>query len=79
MGFRKSWDVANIAGQIHSLARECSSGYNDGFVAFECKKDLYQIKQIIEDAISQSPDFGHLEEQWLQEQEKNRIIKILKS
>jgi hypothetical protein len=79
MGFKKSWDVADVSRQIHSLARECASPYNDGFTSFECKKDLYQLKQIIDDSLSESPDFGELEQQWLQEQEKKRIIKHLKS
>jgi len=79
MGFKKSWDVSSIASQIHSLARECRSYHNDGFTAFECKKDLYQLKKIIDDSLSESPDFGEMEQQWLQEQEKKRIIKILKS
>jgi hypothetical protein len=79
MGFKKSWDVANIAGQIHGLARECSTPYNDGFTAFECKKDLYQLKQIIDNALAEAPDFGDLEVQWLTEQEQKRIVKILKS
>lgn len=79
MGFKKSWDIADISHQIHSLARECSSLYNDGFTSFECKKDLYQLKQIIDAAITNSPNFGELEQEWLQEQEKKRIIKILKS
>jgi hypothetical protein len=79
MGFKKSWDVGDISHQIHSLARECASAYNDGFTSFECKKDLYQLKQIIDDALLKSPGFGQLEEDWLQEQEKKRIIKHLKS
>jgi hypothetical protein len=79
MGFRKSWDIAGVIGQIHGLARECSSPRNDGFTAFECKKDLYQLKQIVNDALAEAPDFGTLEEQWLTEQEQKRIIKILKS
>lgn len=79
MGFKKGWDVAEISIQINSLSRECSSPLNDGFTAFECKKDLYQLKFIIDHALSRSPDFGDLEQEWLQEQEKKRIIKILKS
>ena len=79
MGFKKSWDVADISQQIHSLARECSSSYNDGFTSFECKKDLYQLKLIVDDALSKSPKFGEIEEKWLTEQEQKRIIKILKS
>lgn len=79
MGFKKNWDVADIANQIRSLSRECSSHYNDGFTAFECKKDLYQLKQLVEDALSYAPNFGSIEEEWLSEQEKKRVVKILKS
>lgn len=79
MGFRKNWDVSNIANQIHSLSRECSSVYNDGFTSFECKKDLYQLKAIIDDALAKAPNFGSIEQEWLTNQEKKRIIKHLKS
>lgn len=79
MGFKKSWDAASIAHQIYALGRECASPYNDGFTAFECKKDLYQIKDIIDHALSEAPDFGELEQRWLTEQEQKRIIKHLKS
>lgn len=79
MGFKKSWDVADIANQIRSLSRECSSNYNDGFTAFECKKDLYQLKLIVEEALNNAPNFGSTETDWLLEQEKKRVVKILKS
>lgn len=79
MGFKKSWDVASIATQLHSLSRECSSQYTDGFTAFECKKDLYLLKEIIDRALKDAPNFGELEKDWLTEQEQKRIIKILKS
>ena len=65
--------------QIHSLARECSSMRNDGFTSFECKKDLYELKEIVDAALAEAPDFGSIEAQWLTEQEQKRIIKILKS
>lgn len=79
MGLRKNWDTADIANQIRSISRECSSPYNDGFTSFEFKKDLYQIKFIIDHALKTAPTFGDMEQQWLTEQEKQRIIKILKS
>ena len=75
---KQTWSVEEIATQIHAIARECSSSHNDGFTAFELKKDLYQIKEILETAIKQSPIF-YGEQEWLTEQEKKRIIKILKS
>ena len=78
MGLKKNWDTTDIANQISSLSRECSSPYNDGFVAFGFKKDLYQIKFIIDEALRRAPDFGESEQEWLTEQEKKRIINILK-
>ena len=78
MGFKKSWDVGDITSQIHTLHRECSSPYNDGFTAWGCKQDLLAIQQLVNDAIKNSPNFGTMEEEWLKEQEQKRIIKILK-
>lgn len=78
MGFKKSWDIPNVITQIHNLSRECSSARNDGFTAFECKKDLYQLKEIIGAALAEAPAFAG-EAAWLHEQEQKRIIKILKS
>ncbi len=79
MGLKKNWDTFDIANQISALCRECSSHYNDGFTAFEFKKDLYQIKHMVDHALKMAPDFGEMEQQWLTEQEKKRIIKHLKS
>ena len=78
MGFKKSWDVSEISQYIYRMARECSSPYNDGYTSFEIKKELYEIKSIIDHALKNSPTFDG-EEQWLTEQEQKRIIKHLKS
>ena len=79
MGFKKNWEVGDITSQVHSLAREISSPYNDGYTQWHCKQDLYQIKKLVDQALARSPDFGDLEQEWLQTQEKKHIIKILKS
>ena len=79
MGFMKNWDVSDITSQVHSLAREISSSHNDGHTQWQSKQDLYQIKQLVDQALSKSPHFGELEQEWLHTQEKKHIIKILKS
>ena len=78
MSFKKIWDVSDITSQIHSLTREISSPYNDGYTQWHCKQDLYQIKQLVDQALAKSPNFGELEQEWLHTQEKKHIIKILK-
>jgi hypothetical protein len=75
----KDWDVGDIATQIHSLSRQCSNHYCDGFTAFELKKELYLLKEIIDQSLNDAPEFGEIEKHWLTEQEKKRIINILKS
>lgn len=78
MGFKKSWDTVDVMSQISSLARECSSPYNDGFISWGCKQDLYKIQEAVNEAIRRCPTFSG-EQEWLTEQEQKRIIKILKS
>lgn len=78
MGFKKSWDAIDVISQISSLARECTSPYNDGFVGWGCKQDLYKIQEAVNDALRRCPTYSG-EQEWLTEQEQKRIIKILKS
>lgn len=77
--FKKDWDIADIANQIRRLSGQCSNTANDGFTAFELKKDLYLLHELINTALEDAPDFGEVEKRWLTEQEKKRIINILKS
>jgi hypothetical protein len=78
MGFKKNWDVSDITSQVHSIAREAASPYNDGFTSWYAKQDLYVLKNIVDQALKDSPNFGDLETQWLKEQEQKRILKFLK-
>lgn len=77
MGHQKQLNLSEIAQQINAGAYECSSPYNDGFVAWGYKQDLYRIKSLIDDALKRCPTFAD-EEEWLREQEKKRVIRYLR-
>jgi hypothetical protein len=79
MGFIKRWSVEDIARQINSATLECTSPYHDGFTAWGVKQDLYQLKILLDDAISRCPNFGDTESEWLREQEKKKVVRILKN
>jgi hypothetical protein len=82
MGSIKSCDIADIAQKINALANSCCDPYvldDDGFTAWELKQDLYQVKCLVDDAISRCPSFGDVEKRWLIEQEQKKIIRILKN
>jgi hypothetical protein len=58
MGFRKDWDMNAIRHSLWVMAHECSSSRNDGFTQFEIKKELLEIKFLVDDLLDDSPTFA---------------------
>lgn len=77
MGYKHSYDITNLYQQIRSASSECSNPRNDGFISWGVKQDLYRIKWLLDDCLKSCPDFGDLESEWIREQEKKKVIKIL--
>jgi len=78
MGFKQPADVSHIISEIRRIANECRSPYNDGYISFGLKKDLYLIDHVLKELIKDCPTFAG-EEEWLTEIEKERIINYLKN
>jgi hypothetical protein len=76
MGHKYKIDINSIAGQINSAAYESCSPYNDGFVGWGYKQDLYRLKWILEDALNRCSKYAP-EEEWLREHDKKKVIKYL--
>lgn len=76
MGFRKPMDYNAVYHQIYMTGVEILNSRNDGFTQWEMKKDLYQIQSMINLILAQSGKFSG-EDEWLAEQEKNKIMRIL--
>jgi hypothetical protein len=73
MSFIKRWDVKDISDQLHRMTREVNDPRNDGWTASGCKKEIYQLKCLIEDIYQKLPTFVG-EEEW----EKERVVELLK-
>lgn len=76
MGFRKPIDYNTVHHQVYMAGVELQSHYNDGFNQWEIKKDLYKIKWLIDEIISDSPTFAD-EEEFLKEHEQVKMWKTL--
>ena len=76
MGFKKNWEVGDITSQVHSLAREISSPYNDGYTTFEIKKDLHKLKWLLDEIMADSPTFVG-EDDFLKEHEQTKMWRTL--
>jgi hypothetical protein len=75
---KKTWNVSDVKRQIDRIAMECKSPYNEGFTSFEMKKELYEIYFHLDKLLKSCPTFEG-EQEWLQEKEKQAIIKHLKN
>jgi hypothetical protein len=78
MGFQKRWDLNDIRSQIQRCGIEVLSPYNDGYTAWSCKKELYEIKFLIDQLLTDAPKFGNEETNFLKEHEQKTLIQILK-
>jgi len=74
---QQTWNVSDIKRQIHRIATECKSPYNEGFTSFELKKELYDLQFLVDTALRSCPTFAG-EEEWIQIQKQNRLLKHLK-
>jgi len=63
--------------QLLKAHGEICSQYNDGWTSWELKKELYEIKWLLDECIKRQPDFSG-EEKWLEEQDKKRVWSELK-
>ena len=77
MGFRKDWDLNAIKHGIWAMRHECTSSYNDGFVAWGVKQELYELKWLIDESLRKCSTFAP-EAEWLKQKEQEKIIEILK-
>jgi vancomycin permeability regulator SanA len=76
MGFRKPMDYYSVHHQIVVTGVELNSSRNDGFVAFEMKKDLYRLKFLLDQILKDSPEFVG-EEEFLEQQSKQQMWRAL--
>jgi len=74
MGFKMSWSVSRIKGDLQMMTYECCNMRNDGYTQFAIKKDLMEIKFLLEDLLENSPTFVG-EEEWLHQRLVNKLSK----
>jgi hypothetical protein len=77
MGFTKPLEVNDVKMQLMKAHGEICSTYNDGWTSWELKKELYEIKWLLDECIKRQPTFSD-EEEWLDAQHKKQMWSELK-
>jgi len=77
MSFRITWNADKIISDLHACSAQASSVYNDGFSAWDCKKDLLRVKYALDEMVERCPNFSHEEEKFHEEMAKQKTWKVL--
>ena len=71
------WNVDHVIGECSKMYAGANDSYETGWNNWPCKQDLYRVKFAVDEMLKKTSGFAG-EEEWLREQEAERIIKILK-
>lgn len=77
MGFQKPLEVSDVKMQLIKAHGEICSPYNDGWTSWNIKKELYEIKWLLEEMMKHQPSFTG-EEEFLKENHKKQMWSELK-
>jgi hypothetical protein len=71
------WNVNKVIAECQKMYRGATDPYETGWNNWPCKQDLYRVKFAVDEMLKNTSGFAG-EEEWLKEQEQEKIVKILK-
>jgi len=74
----QNWDVNQIISQCQQMHFGATDPMVTGWVNWPCKQDLYRVKFAVDAMLANTSKFSG-EDEWLAEQEKEKMWKLLKS
>ena len=73
---KMDWNVDRVIGECQKMYRGANDPYVTGYVNWPCKQDLYRVKFAVDEMLKKTSGFAG-EEEWLEEQEKEKMWKAL--
>ena len=74
----KTWNADQIISQCQQMYFGATDPHQDGFTGWHCKKDLYRVKFAVDEMLAKTSRFTG-EDEWLLEQEQDKMWKVLKA
>ena len=72
------WNVNKVIADCQKMYMAANDPYLTGYVNWPCKQDLYRVKFAVDEMLAKTSRFSG-EDEWLLEQEKNKMWKQLTS
>jgi hypothetical protein len=73
----KVWNVDQVISECQKMHHGATDPYVTGWNNWPCKQDLYRVKFAVDEMLANTSRFTG-EDEWLLEQEKEQVWKILK-
>jgi hypothetical protein len=73
-----NWDADKVISECQKMYFAANDPYVTGWNNWPCKQDLYRVKFAVDEMLKNTSKFSG-EEEWLLEQEKEKMWKVLKS
>jgi len=73
-----NWNVGQVIGECQKMYHGATDAYETGWNNWPCKQDLYRVKFAVDEMLTNTPGFAG-EPEWLAEQEKQKMWKVLKN
>ena len=71
------WNVREVEHQLRRMHAGANDPYMTGWNNWPCKQDLYRVKFLVDELLKECPTFSG-EDEWLREQEAEKLVRILK-
>ena len=73
----KTWNADQVISQCQQMYFGATDPHVTGWANWPCKQDLYRVKFAVDEMLKKTSGFAG-EQEWLREQEAERIVNILK-
>jgi hypothetical protein len=73
-----NWDADKVISECQKMYYGANDPYVTGWNNWPCKQDLYRVKFAVDEMLANTSKFSG-EDEWLLEQEKQKMWKVLKS
>ena len=73
-----NWNINQVISECQKMYLGANDPYVTGWNNWPCKQDLYRVKFAVDEMLAKTSRFAG-EEEWLLEQEQEKMWKVLKS
>lgn len=73
----KKWNTREICNEISKITFAATDPRMDGFVTWDCKRELYEILWFVQQELDKCSTYSDLEEEYLKKHDQEMMLRAL--